>query len=261
MKLSFCVRALALAISFSACDSVSPPSTGCTSSFIVGGLPATTHPEAVVLQLSQHGFVTGLCSGSLIAPKVVLTAGHCVASFTGWDVQAPFANQSTKASAGETFDWTYNGNDHVTQNQHDVGLVYLDTPIDLPAYPAIAEAPVPEGTNIVNLGIIDDGRVSGSLFVSKPLAASGAARAGFPFDYVTSKVIELGDSGGPVEVADTTLHTIVAVNSGVTGNLELLARVDLLQGWIKDRIATHGGGGATEPPALVPAAATSACAP
>jgi hypothetical protein len=257
-SLSFSVRALALAFLFSACNSGSPPAE-CATAAIVGGLPASTHPEAALLQITQHGYVTGLCSGALIAPKVVLTAGHCVASFTGWDVTAPIANQSAKASAGETFDWTYNGNDHVTQNQHDVGLVYLDTAIDLPEYPAIANAPVADGTNIVNLGIIDDGRVSGSLYVSKPLAASGAARAGFPFDYVTSKVIELGDSGGPVEVADTALHTIVAVNSGVAGNTELLARVDLLRTWIQDRIAAHGGEGSTEPPALVPAAATSSC--
>src|SRR5580700_3723687 len=57
---------------------------GGSGSDIVGGTPATSYPEAVLVDLSQGGQVTAACSGSLIAPQVVMTAGHCVVTFDGW---------------------------------------------------------------------------------------------------------------------------------------------------------------------------------
>jgi Trypsin len=258
MKVSDCARgAMTLALLFTACNAAAPSALECATSLIVEGQPASTYPEAVLVAMSQHGFVTGSCSGTLVAPRVVLTAGHCVASFTAWDVQAPFANQSATSSTAETFDWTASGTESVTANQHDVGLVYLDTPINLAAYPTLADAAVADGSTIVNIGRLQNGVASGSLYLSKPLAVSNAANAGYPFDYLSNRVIELGDSGGPVELVGATPHTIVAVNSGVTGGTELLARVDLLSSWIQDRIAAHGGNGPQQAPASPSASPSS----
>jgi hypothetical protein len=53
---------------------------------------ASAYPEAVLLngrkQTDPQGFVYH-CSGSVIAPRVVLTAGHCVVGLSEWQVTAP----------------------------------------------------------------------------------------------------------------------------------------------------------------------------
>jgi hypothetical protein len=259
MELSHCARGLTLALLFAACNAVAPGTTECLSSAIVDGRPATLYPEAAVLSMTKHGFGTSECTGAVIAPRVVLTAGHCVASFTSWDVRAPFANQSATSSSAETFDWTDGGTEHVTRDQHDVGLVYLDTPINLTAFPIIANAALADGSKIVNVGRIDDGTVSASAYLSNPVAVGQAEWIGFPFDYFTTRVLELGDSGGPVEVPGATPHTIFAVNSGVTGNADLLARVDLVKDWIQDRVAGHGGNGPSQPLATTPTSPMDGC--
>src|SRR5688572_6091593 len=64
-----------------------------TSSPIVGGTTASAYPEAVLLDMYTAGasWPSSICSASVIAPKVVLTAGHCIEGFAKWRVKAPFA--------------------------------------------------------------------------------------------------------------------------------------------------------------------------
>jgi len=217
----------------------------------------TRSSRLALIGMSKNGQLVAACSGSVIAPKVVLTAGHCVAGFNGWSVKAPFAqNQSGTTASGETFDWKDNGSETVDPNAHDIGLIYLNAAINLPQYPSLVTGPVTDGSTVVNIGRINNGTLSNfALFVSKAITVRNASRQGFPFDYIATEVIESGDSGGPDELPGTALpHTIVSVNSGAGGGTEVLARVDLLKSWISDKIAGHGGGGGavTPPPAPPP---------
>jgi V8-like Glu-specific endopeptidase len=226
----------------SACAQGSNAGPSCnqtSSNAIVGGKAASAYPEAVLVDMKGGA----ACSGSLIAPSVVLTAGHCVDGFDSWGIQAPFAgNQSSSSSDGETYDWAENGAETVNPDHHDIGLVYLQTPLRISHYPTLSQKALADGTEIVNVGRIQDGQLSKtSLFVSSPAQLTDGTASGYPLDYTSDAIIQPGDSGGPVFLASAAQHTIVAVNSGVNPTFEVLARVDLLYSWIAQKVQAHGG--------------------
>jgi hypothetical protein len=222
-------------------DSEDPERVGEDTQEIKGGSLATDYPESVLLLMKIGGAPKSLCSGALVAPNMVITAGHCVHGFDSWSVTAPFAGgQKSYSTTATTFDWN-SGSESVDPDTHDVALVILDTPITLASYPTIATAPVASGSNVVNVGRINNGQLSSTaLYRSKPLPVTPASSVGYPFDYKADEVIEHGDSGGPVFVPGT--HKLIAVNSGGGSGTEILARVDLIHDWIIKTIANHAGG-------------------
>jgi hypothetical protein len=227
---------------------------GASPDAIIGGTRASAYPEAALVDMDS-----GSCSGAVIAPRVVLTAGHCVAGVRSWTVRTPFAgNQQARVLEAKVYDWTYDPSGFVNPNQHDIGLLYLDRPITLASYPKLQRSKVANGTLAVNIGRIDNGTLSRTaLFVSKPLPIRDAASSGFPYSYISSEVIQSGDSGGPVELAAGGERTIVAVNSGGGGGTQVLARVDLLIGWIDAYVGSHGGYATSVVPSPAPAPAPS----
>lgn len=235
----------ALAALFVGCAATSDPTdeeeldeleAGGQEAPIVGGSKATAYPEAALVDMNGSA-----CSGALIAPKVVLTAGHCIGG-SSYTVTLPFANGQKASGSGMVYDYN-NSSQYVDPNTHDVGLIVLNKALSIAKFPLIANTKIPDGTKTQNIGRINNGSFSNTaLFISQPISVKDAKNSGFPFDYIASEVIQSGDSGGPVVVANT--HNIVAVNSGAGGGTQVLARVDLVQSWIK-QIVDQNGGGAT----------------
>src|SRR5205814_2543913 len=89
---------------------------------------ATTHPE--VCAIDPVG-----CSGTLLAPNVVLSAGHCISQQKTWRVHCPYSSDTTTVLSHEASSpppWPRNVNpDSLDLNGgDDVSLIRLDQPLE-----------------------------------------------------------------------------------------------------------------------------------
>lgn len=213
------MRSLLLGLAFTGC-AVSGSDVATESEPIIGGQIARQYSSAVLVDSDR-----GACSGAVIAPRVVLTAGHCVRGATRWNVTAPFAGTQRARS---TRSWTkYTATSGaVNPRSIDVAVLVLDTPIVLEAYPTVASEPARPGTKVRNVGRVRNGVVSNDvLFVGREVTLERGLPSGYPNAYIADQLVESGDSGGPAFDGE---GRIVAVSSGSGGGIEVLGRVDLV---------------------------------
>jgi hypothetical protein len=220
------------------CSSGASEPTAANAQAIVHGARAVDYPEAVYV--TSDGYVP--CSGVLLTPTVVLSAGHCRGRESTYEVVAPNANgQSAHGSSS----WSpYDGN---PAKSSDVMLVFLDTPIHIAAYPTLGATQIAAGTQVVDIGRTLNGSIGTDDYVSPVVTIQGPATPmGFPYNYeALPDISENGDSGGPIMLAGT--HTIVAIvdvdtteeNVAETTPIDLFARIDLVHDAIESAIASR----------------------
>ena len=114
-------------------------------SFITDGtLDGDAHPAVVLIIMDIAGKPAFRCSGTVIAPKVVLTAGHCAGEpgeFSGMRIfaEADVQDDPTYPNSGgpNTFDAAqWHSHPLFTESLfflHDVGVVLLKKGVNLPA--------------------------------------------------------------------------------------------------------------------------------
>ena len=170
-----------------------------TLGYVTGDTDYTGVVEVVFSQASQPGS-TFICSGALVSPTQILTAGHCISGAEGWSVTFQTASGTRSIGVSDSaLDPMFGPLGNTGLDVYDVGLLTLSTP-------------APLGAQIYELDLTPSGFVFGSSTVDM----AGYGLGGNP------KVGFLG--GGTRRHAQNTLTgVIVSVNGVYTPDYPLYA--------------------------------------
>jgi hypothetical protein len=226
-----CVGLLAAMMVGCATDDEPTDDTGATSDAVIAGTETFERPE---IGMVWHG--SGLCTGTLIRPNVVLTAAHCVSGLPkdadATNLSPPYAfeirdgrNPSQRFPVVRLHSMLQESDfrdGSQSWRRQDIALMRLasDVPADL-ARPASVASTWPQvggGVAIYGYGCTDrtrgaNGRRPGSGIKRKvehawTLLSSLVLTTG-------SQNVCPGDSGGPL--LDTALGAVLGTNSGYVG--------------------------------------------
>jgi hypothetical protein len=190
---------------------------------IIGGTTDSADPSVLALFAAQPGANQGsLCTASVIAPTVLLTAAHCVSAsevgegaqfvgLTGNDLDSDIGSQLAVRATYPNPLW--DGND--LQGGHDQGIVILAAPVTTPPLPINRRSLSSTGQSVrlIGYGLSDESAQTGA-GVKRQVTTSIVG--------LTSTMIHIGDdsratcegdSGGPALMMIDGAETIVGTTS------------------------------------------------
>ena len=227
-----------------------------THQSIIGGTADSGHPAVGAVVMNYF-----LCSGTLIAPKIVVTAAHCVLPN---DPPKQFGLGPKTSSATEILNVVQaiphpqygQGNvDGWTVNVHDIAILVLDKAAQAQpmkyrteSIDGLTGAPV----TFVGFGVTVPGNPTTTGTKMKVAGTIGKVAAQGFFNYTSPanpKNTCTGDSGGPAVYSNGGVDEVI---SGVSGGDEACAengfntRVDAHAAWIQQLIQQHDPQGVAE---------------
>ena len=192
---------------------------------LVGGTPEEGYPGAVALLADIDGAGSGAevyCSGTLVSPRVIATAAHCIdEAGPDPDITAFFGPDAYGEGTriGVTMSEAHPGWTGDITGDHDLGLLLLGFPADPDWAVPLHHDPITDedlGHQVRRIGF---GRHDPELPDPDGVKRSGVTTIGFvsTMDWFTSSDEELftcnGDSGGPVLIDRGAGELLAGVHS------------------------------------------------
>lgn len=196
-----------------------PPEVLATSAAIAGGTFEPAYPAVVYILNSPGGGFGAGCTGSVIAPRVILTARHCVANFdragNPLNVVAPASNFQVYMGSSNrrvtemhaVSDVRIASNTWNISDGSDVAVLLLATPTATTPIPYATGSPVEllgHPVTAVGFGQLPDGSSGTKYRVTAAL--EGVME---PFIEVSPSLCE-GDSGGPALSFDGKIYGVAS---------------------------------------------------
>ncbi|MEO8225593.1 MAG: trypsin-like serine protease [Gammaproteobacteria bacterium] len=208
---------------------------------------AADSPWAVVL---VHDDGPAICTGSLISPRFVLTAAHCV----GDGLTVLYGNRSRESARRVAVREAIRHPKYISQpNAYDLGLLRLARPLRLRPLPIASRAETwtllrPGGAaTILGWGSTDTGEVRPDILRKATIRFADLRIIGTHIVYSAPRGGPCdGDSGGPllmngyegqplvVGVASVTEGNLCATGGGWAGYTDVPAQIDFIRDHVRD---------------------------
>jgi secreted trypsin-like serine protease len=204
-----------------------PAAAGTVDSTVVGGRDATTAQYPWMMAITgPRGSEQQFCGGTLVRPRKVVTARHCVRGVDLWRLRVVGGRSDMRTSEGTVARVTAVWN----SARGDVSVLTIDTAMPGPTLGMVesTDQPYPPGAaaRVLGWGDLREGGPESSILQTAevPVTSDVACRAAYPGDVDTTVFVCAGyaeggidtcqgDSGGPL-VLDGRLAGIVHGGEG-----------------------------------------------
>jgi trypsin len=248
-----------------------PPAAGAANTAVIGGSPAPISTFPFMARITAHdALYEYTCSGTVVAPNMILTAAHCLLNGSETAYLNPTTFQVLTGTGSLLVPGTVSGVERLVvdpgyqtsgslQGWHDAGLIQLSTPVTAPPV-RLATAQIWEPGTLayaVGWGLDESGELPAEMLVGETIVQSTSfcqSEWGWVFhpvaqlcavDYPTFATGTChGDSGGPtLMLSNNELVEIGITSSGPEGCRtdvpRIDTRVDVEAAWVAREIAAH----------------------